>query len=208
MKILAAIAILAVIFLLFNLAWRWGSRQRSLPCPTALAWMLDHPILQKLNGTQTTLERLRLKPGQRILEIGPGPGRLLIPTAKRVLPDGEVVGVDIQGGMLERLRRKAEREGIKNLTTILGDAAKEPLPPASFDTIFLCTVLGEIPDREGALKNCFQALKPGGLLSITEMAGDPHYQSRSKVRHLATEAGFLPQEVLGSWYFFTANFTK
>ena len=65
--------------------------------------MLDNPVLQRFNGTRIVVERLALRPGQRVLEIGPGPGRLLIPVAKRVLPDGEAVGIDIQPAMLERL---------------------------------------------------------------------------------------------------------
>ncbi len=54
-------------------------------------------------------------------------------------------------------------------------------PEASFDLVFLCAALGEIPDRAAALTHCYRALKPGGTLSITEMFGDPHYQSRSVV---------------------------
>lgn len=208
MNILGVIAILVVAFVLFNLAWRWASRQKSLPCPTSFAWFLENPVIQKFNGTRATVDRLGLRPGQRVLEIGPGPGRLLIPAARRVLPGGEVVGLDIQQGMLDRLAARATREGITNLTVTLGDAANEPLEPNSFDVIFLCTVLGEIPDRQAAMNNCYRALKPGGLLSITEMFGDPHYQSRAKVREIATAAGFQPRAEHGRWYFYSADFTK
>jgi len=71
--------IIAALVLAFSLAWRWASRNKSLPCPTSLAWFLESPTIQRLNGTAATLDRLELKPGQTILEIGPGPGRLLIP---------------------------------------------------------------------------------------------------------------------------------
>jgi ubiquinone/menaquinone biosynthesis C-methylase UbiE len=72
----------------------------------------------------------------------------------------------------------------------------------------MCTVLGEIPEREAALRQCYAALKSGGTLSITEIFPDPHYQSREVVRRLAESAGFRLHEIVGSWYFFTANFVK
>jgi ubiquinone/menaquinone biosynthesis C-methylase UbiE len=200
--------ILLALFVAFNLVWRWASRRRSLPCPSALAWMLESPFIQRFNGTLTTLERLDLRPGQRVLEIGPGPGRLLIPAAKRVLPGGEAVGIDIQSRMIERLELRAKTAGVTNLTTIVGDATQPHVPEASFDVAFLCTVLGEIPDRAAALGQCYRALKSQGLLSITEMFGDPHYQSRAEVKRLTEEAGFRLRSVQGNWWRFTANFVK
>jgi ubiquinone/menaquinone biosynthesis C-methylase UbiE len=188
--------------------WRDASRRRSLPCPTWLASMLDSRWSDGLLGTQATLDRMGLQPGQRVLEIGPGPGRLLIPVAKRVLPGGEVIGLDIQPGMIERLKARAAQAGVSNLTAFLGDATQQYFPPNSFDVIFFCTVLGEIPNREAALRQCYAALKPGGTLCITEIFPDPHYQSRATVKRLAERAGFRLQAMHGPWYFFTENFMK
>jgi ubiquinone/menaquinone biosynthesis C-methylase UbiE len=114
-----------------------------------------------------------LRPGQRVLEIGPGPGRVLIPAARQVLPGGEVVGLEIQPGMLDRLKARAAQSGVTNLTAVLGDATQPHFPPESFDVVYLCTALAEIRDREEALRQCWQALKPGGRLSITEVMVDP-----------------------------------
>jgi ubiquinone/menaquinone biosynthesis C-methylase UbiE len=194
--------------LALGLGWRWASRKCTIPCPSFLAWSLENPIFQRFNGTRATLERLGLQPGQRVLEIGPGPGRLLIPAAKRVLPGGEAVGIDIQAAMVDRLMQRARAQSLTNLTTILGDATRPLVPEASFDVVFLCAVLGEIPDRAAALAQCFRALKPGGVLSITEMAGDPHYQFRSVVEQLAKAAGFRFQSVRGGWWLYTVDFNR
>jgi ubiquinone/menaquinone biosynthesis C-methylase UbiE len=205
------VKILGLVFLVVGIGslwWRRLSRSRALPCPTWLAWSLEGPLMDRVLGTQTTLDRMGLRPGDRVLEVGPGPGRLLIPAARRVLPGGEVVGVDIQPGMLERLRTRAIREGVSNLSAVLGDATEPHFRPGSFDVIYLCTVLGEIPDRSATLRRCYEVLQPGGRLSITEMFPDPHFQSRSTVRRLAKAAGFRLQTVIGPWYFFTANFVK
>jgi hypothetical protein len=77
------IAVLGAV-LLFFLGWRWASRVWSLPCPTLLAWALDNRFYERITGTQVTLQRMGLRPGQRVLEVGPGPGRLLIPAAQAV----------------------------------------------------------------------------------------------------------------------------
>ncbi len=206
MTILWIVLGISALFVAFNLGWRWASRLWSLPCPSVTAGRFDNPLLRRL--TRTTLDRLEIRPGQRILEIGPGPGRLLIPVAQRVLPGGEAVGIDIQPGMIEQLKVRADRAGVTNLMAILGNATQPHVPEASFDLVFLCTALGEIPDRAAALGQCYRALKPGGVLSITEIIGDPHYQSRSVVQRLAAAAGFRLQSMQGSWWFYTASFLK
>ena len=205
MRILSFVLLMLV---LASLVWRWISRRQSLPCPTLLAGALEHPLMDKLAGTQATLDRMGLKPGQRVLEVGPGPGRLLIPAARRVLPGGQVFGLDIQPGMLKRLTTRAAQAGVSNLTVMQGDVTQAQIPAESFDVVYLCTVLGEIPDREAALRHCYAAIKPGGQLSITELFPDPHYQSQATVQRLAEQVGFQLQALYGPWYFFTANFIK
>jgi ubiquinone/menaquinone biosynthesis C-methylase UbiE len=191
-----------------NLGWRLASRMWSLPCPTAFAWVLENPGCQRLLGTATTLDRIGIRPGQRIVEFGPGPGRLLIPAARRVLPGGEVIGIDLQQGMLDRLTRYAAQQGIVNVTTIHGDATRSHLPANSCDLAMLCEVLGEIPDRAAVLAQCFQALKPGGMLSVTESLIDPHYQFQSTLKRFARRAGFRLQSIQGGRWLYTANFIK
>jgi ubiquinone/menaquinone biosynthesis C-methylase UbiE len=169
---------------------------------------LNNRFYERFTGTEVTLQRMGLRLGQRVLEIGPGTGRLLIPAAQRVLPGGEAVGIDIQAGMVERLKGRAKWANVTNLTAILGDATQPIVPEESFDLAFLVTTLGEIPDRGAALAQCFRTLKPGGVLSVTELIPDPHYQSRSTVKRLAEEAGFRLQSIHGGWRLFTANFEK
>ena len=205
-SLIAAAAIFAVMMIFVG--WRWASRVWSLPCPSLVGWALESPFYFRITGTETTLERIGLKPGQRVLEIGPGPGRLLIPAAHKVLPGGEVVGIDIQPGMIERLKDRAKSNNISNLTAILGDATRPIVAEASFDVAFLVTTLGEIPDRADAIAQCFRSLKSGGVLSISEMLPDPHYQSKSTVKRLAEAAGFQLQSIVGGMWLFTANFVK
>ena len=204
--IIAVASIASVI--LFFIGWRWASRVWSLPCPSVVGWALESQFYGRITGTETTLKRIGLKPGQRVLEIGPGPGRLLLPAAQQVLPGGDVVGIDIQPGMVERLKERGTVAKIRNLTAILGDATQPIVPEASFDVVFLVTTLGEIPDRAAVLAQAFRALKSGGILSISEMLPDPHYQSKTTVKRLAEAAGFQLHSVEGGKWLFTANFVK
>ena len=82
------------------------------------------------------------------------------------------------------------------------------MPRGAFDRAFLVTVLGEIVDRPAALVEIYGALKPGGVLSITEVIPDPHYQSRKRVRELAEASGFHLEETMGPWWAFTMNFRR
>lgn len=199
---------LVALFLGVQLGWRVASRYRSLPCPSLLAWMVEGPLVDRVAGTNVTLERLSLQPGQTVLEVGPGPGRLLVPASFRVLPGGRAIGIDIQSKMIERLKRRAAEKGATNLTALVGDATSLKLDRETVDVAILCTVLGEIPDRAAALAECFRVLRPGGLLSITEIRGDPHYQSRAKVQQLAGQAGFELERIEGGFWRYTANLRK
>lgn len=197
-----------VLVVIGNLAWRYLSRRWHLPCPTWLAWGLDNAVLVRLLGTRTTIDQLDLTPGQHVLEIGPGPGRLLLPAAARVQPGGKAVGVDLQPGMIDRLLQRAEEAGLSNVEGIVADAAEVDLPPESFDVVVIALTLGEIPRREEALQRAYAALKPGGLLCITEFFPDPHFSRRSTVRRLAEAAGFEHKSTRGSAAYFNAHFTK
>lgn len=110
--------------------------------------------------------------------------------------------------MIEGLKVCAAQAGVSNLTILLGDATQPHFPPDSFDVMYLCTVLGEIPARAAALQECHRVLKLNGSLSITDIFPHPHYQSRVVVQWLAEAAGFCRYTLHGDWYFFTANFVK
>jgi ubiquinone/menaquinone biosynthesis C-methylase UbiE len=205
--VLGAVGALATGFLVC----RWVSRVRHLPCPFWLAWMLENPVVEAIRGTRITLEHIGVRPGERCLDVGAGPGRLAIPAARLVGAQGAVVALDAQPEMLDRLRSRLEQEGLTNVTLVQGDIALESClgsESGSFDRAWLVTVLGEIPYREVALRNLFRLLKPGATLSITEFLPDPHFQRRSVVIGLCRDAGFVPAEYNGSAVAFTQNFTK
>jgi ubiquinone/menaquinone biosynthesis C-methylase UbiE len=200
---------LVIVFLLVVVGWRLISRRTSLPCPSWLAWLVEHesPFAKNYNAS-TIIQHLELRPGMRVLDAGCGPGRLTIPLAKAIGSQGEVVAIDIQPRMLRRARGKAEAAGLTNI--LFKELAIEggSLGNAQFDRILLVTVLGEIPDRESAFQEIHCALKSGGILSVTEIMFDPHYQSHGAILRLAHTAGFREKAFFGNRFAFTLHLEK
>ncbi len=202
--ILAAIGLVALVSLL----WRLLSRRHRLPCPSWAVPLLENPYIQALAGAELLLDRAGVEPGMSVLDVGCGPGRLSLPAARRVGPGGEVVALDLQPRMIHRLEERIEGAGLTNVTPILAAAGEGRAGTERYDRAFLVTVLGEIPDREAALAEIYGALKPGGVLSITEVLPDPHYQTRAGIGRLAESAGFEPRASFGTFWAFTRNFAR
>ena len=168
---------------------------------------LDNPFT-KTNRASTIIEHLALEPGMKILDAGCGPGRLTIPIAKNIGMQGEVVALDVQPGMLHRVQEKAQAANLHNIQLLHAKLGDGKLGHNQFDRALLVTVLGEIPDRESALKEIFDSLKPGGLLSVTEVIFDPHFQRRGTVLHFAKMAGFREKNIIGNRFAFTMQLEK
>lgn len=189
MTIRKAVVLLTTVFGGAALVWRVVARRQSLPCPAWMSGLLENPYMNALAGAQTLLDRAGVREAMRVVDVGCGPGRLTIPAAERVGEDGEVTAIDIQPAMLERLRDRLSARSLRNVTLVMAGAGDGKLKPGYYDRALLVTVLGEIPDREAAMQEIASALRPGGLLSITEVLPDPHYQRRATVRRLADGAG-------------------
>jgi SAM-dependent methyltransferase len=193
-------------------AWWWSARRGGRPCPSWMSWVLDNPYMNSVAGTAAVLDALDLAPDMRVLDAGCGPGRLTIPAAERVGPTGEVVALDVQEGMLARLRTAVAARGLRNVTPVRGTLDSTALAAGMlggpFDRAFLVTVLGEVADRAAAMRALHAALRPGGLLAVTEALPDPDYQGRRTVRQLTEAAGFELVRARGSWLAFTMVFRR
>lgn len=189
--------------------WRLASRRRSLPCPAWLRWFveLDNPFA-RTNRSSEIIQHLELASGMTVLDIGCGPGRVSIPAAQAVGPEGEVIALDLQPEMLRRVEEKAHEVGLGNVRLLEAGIGTGALDGIQAHRAVLVTVLGEIPDRAAALREIFAALVPDGILSVTETIFDPHYQPRATVTALATAAGFHEDACFGNKLAFTLNLLK
>jgi len=210
MEILSYIIVgLFGLIILVATSWRFISRRHSLPCPVWLRWLveLDNPFT-RTNRAAVITEHLELQLGMSVLDAGCGPGRLTIPVAQQVGNEGKVVAVDIQPGMLKRAQEKARNANITNIQFVEAGLGQGKLGQNRYDRALLVTVLGEIPNREAALKEIYDALKPGGILSVTELIFDPHFQSRKTVTRIAEAVGFKESKFFGNRVAFTVNLEK
>ncbi len=200
---------LVTLFVIVTVGWRIASRRSSLPCPSWLAWLveMDDPFAKNYNA-RSIIERLDLQPGMRVLDAGCGPGRVTIPLARAVGTQGEVDALDIQARMLRRAKEKAQAAGLTNIKFLEMAIEAGKLGSHQYDRVVLVTVLGEIPDRQSALREIHRALKPGGILSVTEIVFDPHYQSRGTILKLAGSAGLQEKAFFGNRIAFTVHLEK
>ena len=205
-KLIFEIALVLIVLVLFVTGYWW--RYRSLACPASLSWLIENPYMNAVAGADKIFQRMGLKQGMKLLDVGSGPGRLALPAAKRVGSTGEVVAFDIQSKMLEKLSTRAEAMGIDNIRMVNAAAGRGEIIKDYFDRVLLVTVLGEIPNKHEALVEIYQALRQGGVLSVTELIPDPHYTSQKRVRVLCHEAGFKEKDFFGNWIAFTINFYK
>jgi SAM-dependent methyltransferase len=110
------------------------------------------------------LDCLRLRGGERVLEIGCGTGAVTLPLARAVGERGRVVAVDIAQPMLEAARRSIGESGLHNVELRSGDAQVMALEPAAFDVATSRMGVMFFADPVAAFRNIGSAIKPGGRL--------------------------------------------
>jgi len=178
----------------------------SSPCPASFSWIVDNAIRRKY--MHPVLDRVGLNPGERVLELGPGPGVFTVEAARRLLPTGSLVVVDIQPEMITQVEERIQEAGLENVETRVASAYQLPLGDVSVDLAFLVTVLPEIPDLHKALSELHRVIKPGGVLSITEEFMDPDYPFISETINRVEKVGFRLKEKFGNFWVYTVNFTR
>jgi len=170
--------------------------QLALACPYSQRFWVEapHPLI-----TRSRLrEALAPRPGERLLEVGPGTGYYALPVAEWLGPDGRLEVFDLQREMLDHTLRRAGEAGLTTLVPTQGDARSLPYPDDAVDGAYLVTVLGEIPDQETALHELARVVRPGGRVVVGELIGDPHWVSPGALERRAAEAGLRLERRIGS----------
>ncbi len=112
------------------------------------------------------MERVGIGRGDRVLDVGCGCGHTTLEIARRVGPDGSVLGVDLSSGMLEQLSAGVRAAGLANVRATNADARSHAFPAASFDVAYSRFGVMFFADPDAAFANLRPALRPGGRLGF------------------------------------------
>lgn len=118
------------------------------------------------------LERLALRPGDDVLDIGSGPGFLAAEMAAIVGPDGSVHGLEPSEDMRKLAAGHDRSPGSAPVTFGPGEANALPFPDGSFDVVTSTQVFEYVPDLGGALAEVHRVLRPGGRVLVLDTDWD------------------------------------
>jgi ubiquinone/menaquinone biosynthesis C-methylase UbiE len=196
------VALIAVAATLAAALW-W--RKNPSACPYGQRFWVEapHPLITR----DRLREVLAPRPGERILEIGPGTGYYTLDLAEWVGPAGTVEIFDLQQEFLEHTMRRAAEGALSNVVPTQGDATALPYADDSVDAVVLTAVLGEIPDQAAAMAEIERVLKPGGRLVVGELFGDPHFTTPGALRRAGEAAGLRFERRSGPVFGYFARLT-
>ena len=147
---------------------------------------------------------LQIPVGGTVVDLGAGVGYFTWRLARAVGPQGRVIAVDIQPGMIELLEKNLVERGITNVQTVLGSEADPRLPPSSADLVLLVDVYHELQEPELTMAAVRKALKPNGRVVMIEYRKedpsipiDPlHKMTLGELRREIEPIGFRFDELL------------
>jgi len=113
------------------------------------------------------LNRLGARPGERILDMGTGPGEPAMTIARAVGPAGRVTGIDLSEKMIDLSREVSRARGLTNVEFSVMDCSALSFPDASFDAVVSCFGFQIFTKPEQAATQALRVLKPKGRLHAT-----------------------------------------
>ena len=141
--------------------------QLSFDAATARALEKAYHKRDMIRRRRHVREALAARPGERILDVGCGPGFYARELLDEIGPSGSIVAVDASPDMLALARQRCE--GYGNVTFREGNAATLPVDDADFDAALCVQVMEYVPDPEGALREMHRALRPGGRVLVWDV---------------------------------------
>lgn len=153
------------------------------------------------SNPDTIVEQLDLEQSMTVADLGAGSGGYTFALAAKLRDYGRVYAIEVQKGLVERIKNEAQQRGLSNIEAMWGDIERTgatKLAEGSVDMVVVANVLFQVEDRQGFIKEITRILKPGGKLLIVDWSGSfgglgpksDAVVSASEAKELFTQAGF------------------
>ncbi len=123
---------------------------------------------------ERNIEQFGLNKSSSVADLGSGSGFYTFAAARAVGGEGRVYSIDIQKDGLDRVKKEAERSGLRNVEIVWGDTEKiggTRLRDAAVDAAIASNILFQLPDRETFVKETYRILRTGGRLLVIDWSG-------------------------------------
>lgn len=129
---------------------------------------LEGPDRDEWQQPERVMDALGIADGSRVADLGAGGGWFTIRLARRVGPNGMVYAEDIQRPMVDAIERRVAREGLRNVTTILGTPEDPRLPASVLHAALLVNLYSQLGDPVALLRRVRAALGSNGRLGVID----------------------------------------
>jgi ubiquinone/menaquinone biosynthesis C-methylase UbiE len=166
-----------------------SGRRYALPMSVAGADWLDRREREQEEATDQALRLIQVRRGSVVADVGAGSGYFVVRLAALVGPEGRVYANDIQPGMLDLIRGRIARAGLRNVEVVLGTPSDPALPDNAIDLVLMVDVYHEFSQPQAMLRQVREALRPGGRLVLLEYrAEDPRVPIRPEHKMTVAQA--------------------
>lgn len=183
----------------FEIGQATDTRKTSTPYTGDLT-IFDSPGREDRLQIERVMDLLAIAPGKNVADIGAGSGWFTVRAARRVTSTGMVYAVDINPEAIEYIDKRAQKEKLTNIKTILGHEDDPLLPSGQIDAVLMLKTYHEIAKPVTLLRNLRAALRPGARVGIIDRNGNGqnHGVNKAVVIKEAAQAGY---EVTGQYDF-------
>jgi ubiquinone/menaquinone biosynthesis C-methylase UbiE len=175
------------------------TRKTSTPYTGDLT-IFDSPGREDRLQIDRVMDLLKIGPGKNVADIGAGSGWFTVRAAKRVASGGTVYAVDINPEAIQYIDRRAQKEQVGNIKTILGHEDNPQLPADQIDAVLMLKTYHEIAKPVTLLRNLRASLRPDARVGIIDRNGngENHGVNKAVVLKEAAQAGY---DVVGQYDF-------
>jgi len=145
------------------------------------------------------MERLGVRSGSTVADVGAGGGYFTFRLAARVGPSGKVLAQDLDKSSLDKIADRSQKENLSQIKTLQGAQDDPKLPDSSLDAILVVDAFHEFTNATAMTTAFYRALKPGGRLGVLDRTAplglktadynEQHHMPQENLVSLATAAG-------------------